>query len=101
MTNPIRDILEDVMVLGVLWPIRKITKQEWSDERDQAEQAINAYILGEVMELLGGDDKVHPKLRKWNEDTNKNFIRNQLRQELRNKVNKKFGGMNVQVQEGR
>jgi hypothetical protein len=85
MSDTIKDILD-----GITFHPSDIDMD--NERRDYAEQAINDYILGEVMELLSGDDKVHPKLRKWNEDTNKNFIRNQLRQELRNKANKQFGG---------
>jgi len=64
---------------------------------DQAEQAINAYILGEVMELLNGDEKVlgidnYKDIDDFMLNENMKAVRNQLRQELRNKANKKFGG---------
>ena len=58
--------------------------------------ALNAYILGEVMAILGMDDAevrgttqdpTNPKY--W---TKRTKIRNDLRQELRNKANKRFGG---------
>jgi hypothetical protein len=62
---------------------------------DEAEQAINAYILGEVMELIGEDDtevrgttqnSTNPKY--W---TKRTKTKNELRQELRNKANKQWG----------
>ena len=84
-TPTIRDILEIT------------TCEDCSSEvlRD-TEQAINAYILGEVMELIGTDEE---PLDLDHYDTRHNFmflenlksVRNQLRQELRNKANKKFG----------
>ena len=59
------------------------TIEIWKDGNiTNAKQAINAYILGEVMELLGEDEPNRPLLQ----------MRNELRQELRNKANEKFGG---------
>jgi hypothetical protein len=68
----------------------------------QAEQAINAYILGEVMELIGADVN-----QLWVEDDSfcmkcdfelvdgtrncKCVSHNLLRQELRNKANERWG----------
>ncbi len=75
---------------------------------DEAEQAINAYILGEVMELIGEDDVQKPDDDEYDYpycttcdmcffDGDKSngcecTSRNRVRQELRNKANKKFGG---------
>lgn len=76
--------------------------------KSQAEQAINAYILGEVMELIGEDDVQKPDDDEYDYpycttcdmcffDGDKSngcecTSRNRVRQELRNKANKKFGG---------
>ncbi len=61
-----------------------------------AKQAINAYILGEVMELVGEDE--NKKVVDWDCPCGTQhhlesdyYQRNQLRQELRNKANKKWG----------
>jgi hypothetical protein len=64
---------------------------------DQAETAINAYILGEVMELIGEDE--NKKVVDWDCPCGTQhhlesdyYQRNQLRQELRNKANEADGG---------
>lgn len=78
------------------------------DEIAEAKQAINAYILGEVMELIGEDDVQKPDDDEYDYpycttcdmcffDGDKSngcecTSRNRVRQELRNKANKKFGG---------
>lgn len=63
---------------------------------DQAETAINAYILGEVMELIGEDE--NKKVVDWDCPCGTQhhlesdyYQRNQLRQELRNKANERWG----------
>jgi hypothetical protein len=91
MTNPIRDIVLHYEM------VRDSNAETGIKNRqlDQAEQAINAYILGEVMELIGDDEKSKARPDKLRQSPP--WQRNQLRQELRNKANKKFGGMNVQV----
>lgn len=65
------------------------------DEIAEAKQAINAYILGEVMELIGADECFVESTNKPTEQLNKfgSYIKgqNELRQELRNKANKKWG----------
>ena len=60
----------------------------------QAEQAINAYILGEVMELIGEDDTAFKLYGPMAEHQDHEAVeaRNNLRVELRNKANEKFGG---------
>lgn len=74
---------------------------------DEAKQAINAYILGEVMELIGEDDVQKPDDDEYDYpycttcdmcffDGDKSngcecTSRNRVRQELRNKANKKWG----------
>jgi hypothetical protein len=63
------------------------------DKREQARieatQAINAYILGEVMELIGEDELkgMYTPLQ-WEIAQDRNY----LRQELRNKAIERFGG---------
>jgi hypothetical protein len=73
----------------------------------KAKQAINAYILGEVMELIGEDDVQKPDDDEYDYpycttcdmcffDGDKSngcecTSRNRVRQELRNKANKKWG----------
>jgi hypothetical protein len=88
MTNAIRDILDkltDQLLADTqeVLPVGELTYQE------EAEQAINAYILGEVMELIGEDELkgMYTPLQ-WEIAQDRNY----LRQELRNKANKKFGG---------
>lgn len=81
MTNSIREIqviLDTIIGHSVCSP----DETEETCTLVKAETAINAYILGEVMELLGEDEPNRPLLQ----------MRNELRQELRNKANEKFGG---------
>ena len=55
---------------------------------EEAEQAIKAYVLGAVMELIGADDEKMPI-----SDASMSYQngQNDLRQELRDKANKKWG----------
>lgn len=61
----------------------------------KAQELVNAYILGEVMELIGADECFVESTNKPTEQLNKfgSYIKgqNELRQELRNKANKKWG----------
>jgi hypothetical protein len=93
MSSPVRDILEQYgeqvhsfapdYYPNIKKPILSL---------DQAESAINAYILGELMELLSVNDD--PKTEPWTLH-DYGFMsanaRNNLRQELHNKANKKWG----------
>jgi hypothetical protein len=100
MSDTIKDILD-----GITFHPSDIDMD--NERRDYAEQAINDYILGEIMELIGDSEPViHTvaTLRDINGDTielwknqpnmsdDEIYTRNQLRQELRNKANKQFGG---------
>ena len=60
---------------------------------DQAETAINAYILGEVMELIGEDDTAFKLYGPMAEHQDHEAVeaRNNLRVELRNKANERWG----------
>lgn len=67
-----------------------------TDGPQSAVKALNAYILGEVMELVGEDE--NKKVVDWDCPCGTQhhlesdyYQRNQLRQELRNKANKKWG----------
>ena len=77
MTDTIRDILT----------ANKLDKIDFAE----AEQAITAHILGEVEKLLGDDDMLTPVMNAKGHYEDTIYARNQLRQELRNKANKKFG----------
>jgi hypothetical protein len=79
MSDAIRDILEGLTGNPDTAP---------ADQIDQAETALNAHILGEVMELIGDDE---PEIV-LGEELPSAWNKNKLRQELRNKANKKFGG---------
>ena len=92
--SPIRDILEPLHNHGVINYCSDETKCYSINE---AEQAINAYILGEILELIGEDE--NKKVVDWDCPCGTQhhlesdyYQRNQLRQELRNKGIKKFGG---------
>ena len=113
MNNPIRDILNEFRqssiiihakgsVLGVDEDVRA-----FASSIADAETALNAYILGEVMELIGEDDVQKPDDDEYDYpycttcdmcffDGDKSngcecTSRNRVRQELRNKANKKWG----------
>jgi hypothetical protein len=84
MSNTIRDILDDIT-------FHPSDIDMDNERRDYAEQAINAYILGEVEKLLGDDDMLTPAMDAKGHYEDTIYARNQLRQELRNKANKKWG----------
>lgn len=93
MSDTIRDILDDI----TFHPSDIAMDNE---RRDYAEQAINAYILGEVEKLIGADEDIDriDDIKDWKYydlyTTNANdFVKgyNKSKQELRNKANKKFG----------
>jgi uncharacterized protein with HEPN domain len=90
--DPIRDILEQ---LQYAHNYADDKEPYLTNQIDEAEQALNAYILGEVMELIGEDERSHTL------DVNGSpsavpdyweFVKNSVRKELRNKAIKKFGG---------
>lgn len=94
MTNSIRDIIKKYGMDTDYEHSELYTGQdtvEWSKVIDrctnEAETAINAYILGEVEKLIGDDEVYEGHTINWEIEHH-----NQLRQELRNKANKKFGG---------
>lgn len=107
--DPIRDILDKLWkdAWGKLGAYNFDGTGEDTLTKDQAEQAINAYILGEVMELIGEDDVQKPDDDEYDYpycttcdmcffDGDKSngcecTSRNRVRQELRNKANKKWG----------
>jgi len=107
--DPIRDILEkalrenDLMLNGPVPSKFLYISDPYTDPADiiiaEAEQAINAYILGEVMAIIG-DDLPTDMFGSWTcrEDgtmillSDEVIITNNLKAELRNKANKKFGG---------
>jgi hypothetical protein len=86
MTNPIRDILDQYSD-GEAYAHQD---KKIGLTLEEAEQALNAYILGEVELLIGDDEKSKARPDKLRQSPP--WQRNQLRQELRNKANKKFGG---------
>jgi hypothetical protein len=119
--NSIRDILDNYYQQRTLDLIKQKTSFAKVGEEakpalwyTEAEQAINAYIdrhtskmlaiqrdlerkerLGEVMELIGEDESENLYKRgsnMWLLRAQYMFTTNELRQELRNKANKQFGG---------
>jgi hypothetical protein len=95
MSDTLRDVLDKIFTKLTPVDIDKkgVTYHEskpFISQLDQAETAITAYILGEVMELIGDDEKSKARPDKLRQSPP--WQRNQLRQELRNKANKKFGG---------
>jgi len=97
----IRDILEPLASGWRGWTIDQLDgtsfikgEMETIEETiAEAEQAINAYILGEVMELIGEDDTAFKLYGSMAEHQDHEAVeaRNNLRVELRNKANKKWG----------
>jgi len=72
-----------------------------TDTYDETKQAINAYILGEVMAIIGDNQNElavpHKAVGEFGENKimgmpdRRAIARNELRQELRNKANKRWG----------
>jgi len=100
MTNSIRDILDKLWkdAWGKLGAYNFDGTGEDTLTKDQAETALNAYILGEVMAIIG-DDLTTDMFGSWTprEDgtmillSDEVIITNNLKTELRNKANKKWG----------
>jgi hypothetical protein len=91
--SEIEIILDNLFWLGFKLCMAGKLETAPNESLAEAEQAINAYILGEVMELLEDESKPdHPDDNAYSDDDLDALVRNQLRQELRNKANKKFGG---------
>jgi hypothetical protein len=105
--NSIRDILEtlsaEAFIFGNFALGKGVGTPLPDDDHElppveKAETALNAYILGEVMELLGdnlqiNESKLHdydPFYAEAMEEWEKQAV-NDLKEKLRNKANKQFG----------
>lgn len=96
MSKDTPDNIRDIFtILGKVFNEGRLYElpEAWAGDLDkcmsprEAETAINAYILGEVEKLIGDDEVYEGHTINWEIEHH-----NQLRQELRNKAYKKFGG---------
>jgi hypothetical protein len=98
--NSIRDILNELYHDRPLFSSDDVNEMlDWQERVvDQAEQALNTYILGEMMAIIG-DDLPTDMFGSWThrEDgtmillSDEVIVANNLKAELRNKANKKWG----------
>lgn len=88
-------IKDDNIALAIDMVVADLMRCEGYGQPQRYQELVNAYILGEVMELIGADECFVESTNKPTEQLNKfgSYIKgqNELRQELRNKANKKWG----------